>query len=338
MILVCAPPDIVGFVPNTTAPVPVSSDKDVANWREVILSKAVPYSVPVVGNVTPVVPVVVNVTALFGVVVKLPPISILPANLIDLAELITSTVTVLFAVNATDEVAATYTSNAAEVSRKLNEVILVCEPPEITGFVLKTTLSDPVVRVTLKVPSLLLVVTIPFVVKLPNFLFVSDSAPANVASVPVTGNVTPVIPVVVNVIALLGVVVKLPPRLTFPASRTVLSLLTRSKVNALLAVNAGDDVAATDTSNAADVSRKLNEVILVYEPPKILGAVSKTNFPVPVEPVDVTPSTVTCPVTLNVPDIVMPSAASVVTTVKIPVLPAESMLNAAASLSRINHF
>ena len=53
----------------------------------------------------------------------------------------------------------------------------------------------------------------------------------------------------------------------------------------------------------------------------------------PVAPVLVTPSTVTCPVTLNVPDIVTPSELSVVLTTRMPVLPVASKLNAAAVLS-----
>src|SRR5689334_21609217 len=54
---------------------------------------------------------------------------------------------------------------------------------------------------TLNVPSPPDVLTKPFEVREPNFLFVNDSAPASVASVPVVGNVTPVEAVTVNVVA-----------------------------------------------------------------------------------------------------------------------------------------
>jgi hypothetical protein len=62
--------------------------------------------------------------------------------------------------------------------------------PAIVGFVANTTLPLPVVAVTLNVPSLPDVVTIPLVVKLPNFLLVKLSEPAKVAIVPELGNVT----------------------------------------------------------------------------------------------------------------------------------------------------
>jgi len=66
------------------------------------------------------------------------------------------------------------------------------------GLVAKTTSPDPVVDVTLRVPSPPDVVTIPFEVRLPSFLLVNDSAPSNVARVPEVGKVTEVLPLVAN--------------------------------------------------------------------------------------------------------------------------------------------
>src|SRR3989338_4136966 len=54
----------VGEVPKTEAPVPVSSEREVSNCREVIESVAVPYKVPEVGKVTEVAPVVKRERAL----------------------------------------------------------------------------------------------------------------------------------------------------------------------------------------------------------------------------------------------------------------------------------
>jgi len=88
-------------------------------------------NVPVVGSVTFVAPVVVNVKEFApevvnaAAVVSVPAISILPANLIVLAALTTSRVTVRPAVNVVEETAARVTSNAAEVSRIPRPVIPV---------------------------------------------------------------------------------------------------------------------------------------------------------------------------------------------------------------------
>ena len=73
-------------------------------------------NVPVVGNVTFVDAVVVNVKAFAPEVVRFAARSILPANFTVRAELITSIVSVLPAVNAVELTAANVTSNAALVS------------------------------------------------------------------------------------------------------------------------------------------------------------------------------------------------------------------------------
>ena len=75
----------------------------------------------------------------------------------------------------------------------------------------RTTFPEPVVAVTLSVPSPADVVTMPLLVRLPSFLFVSDSDPARVATVPDAGSVKDVVAPTVNVTANAPAVVKLPP-------------------------------------------------------------------------------------------------------------------------------
>src|ERR1035437_2172022 len=72
----------VGAVPNTAAPVPVSSVKELIILAEVIELAAVPYKVPVVGKVTVVAAVDVMVVANAPEVVNAPPsVIVLPAPL-----------------------------------------------------------------------------------------------------------------------------------------------------------------------------------------------------------------------------------------------------------------
>ena len=61
----------VGEVAKTAAPLPVSSDKEVARADELMEPVAVPYKVPLVGRVTVVVPVWVKVKAKLPEVVRL---------------------------------------------------------------------------------------------------------------------------------------------------------------------------------------------------------------------------------------------------------------------------
>ena len=92
-------------------------------------------TVPVVGRVKLVLPVVVRVRAFAPLVVKLPARSILPANLIVLAALIMSRVSMRPAVNAELETAASVTSKAALVSRIDREVRESAVPPLMSGVV-----------------------------------------------------------------------------------------------------------------------------------------------------------------------------------------------------------
>lgn len=123
-------------------------------------------NVPEVGNVTLVAPVVVNVKEFAPEVIKSAAIVRLPLNFSVLAALTKSSVSVLPAVNAVDDVAAIVTSNAAEVSLIPKLVIAVCVPPFMVGLVrvllvnvsvvaLPTSVSVDVGRVS--VPVLLMV-------------------------------------------------------------------------------------------------------------------------------------------------------------------------------------
>ena len=149
------------------------------------------------------------------------------------------------------------------------------------------------------------------------------------------GNVAVVAAVDVNVNAKLPDVEKLLAMSMLPASLIVLVALVTSNVNVRPAVKATELVAASVKSNAALVSRRANvpTLVILVDVPEKVGLLLKTKFPVPVAPVEVTPSNVTWPVTERVPLIVTPSAALVVTIFRIPVLPVASILNADASLS-----
>ena len=77
----------VGLVANTAAPLPVSSEREVASWLEVIEPEAVPYRVPDVGRVTFVLPVWVKVRGKLPEVVKLLAVVMLPPSVMVLAPL-----------------------------------------------------------------------------------------------------------------------------------------------------------------------------------------------------------------------------------------------------------
>src|ERR1700731_5372984 len=143
------------------------------------------------------------------------------------------------AVSAVPLVAVIVTSNAAEVSRRPNEVTPVCVPPLIVGDVI--------------------------------VLLVNVSVPASVASVPLVGSVTLVEPVVVRVSELAPLVMKAAASVKLPPSFTVRAALTMSIVSVRPAVKVVLDVAAIVTSNAADVSRMARPVKPVSLPPAIVG-------------------------------------------------------------------
>jgi len=302
---------IVGLVPNTNAPLPVSSLITPANCADVVepnwLKLPVVASVPLVGNVTLVLPDVVNEIVPVASVVKLAPNDKLPPSLTLRAALTTSSVTVRPAVKVVELVAATVTSYAALVSRIANPVRAVMLPPAIVGLVASTILPLPVVvlpravtvplvgRVKLVEPLVVNVIGLaPLVVKLP----ANDNVPvvntkleplpsvANNVLVP-AGNVALVVAVVVSVNPNAPLVVKLLARSILPANLTVRAALTISTVSVRPAVSVVELVAAIVTSYAALVSRTANAVRLVMLPPAIVGLVARTTLPLPVEVVNV---------------------------------------------------
>jgi hypothetical protein len=102
-------------------------------------------------------------------------------------------------------------------------------------------------------------------------------------SVPEIGSVTLVAPVVVKVRELAPTVVKLAAILRSPLSFTVLAALTTSNVNARPAVSAIEDVAPTETSNAALVSRRprVRRLVILVKPAIVVAVVPRETADVP---------------------------------------------------------